>query len=996
MENENQNDNSTQSILYHFSKKVLFLSLLFLLVNAAWFSLAVVQQSVGPFREVAPRIVFSEGQEVSLKTPYDSTYLSAQPDQVLLTNSYIKTGDQSFAEIRIEDNVIRLDQNTEIRFLENHFLSRHFPRFVFQLESGSVWVNAFDPIIISTPRGDAQFSHSVGSYTYNRPLNRVFSITGNVDLNLKGSDGEELARFVIPLKNQIVFADSQIIPEYARLEYTKMKKELKMGPVSPAIFEEEWVQRNAKNDVIRLLSVNDVIYSTSIYEVRSRYHEFREKLALIPSQKRMERLQLAELKFQYLLGGVHKDNDSEKAESLLAELDDLKEILTGDPLFNNLLESQFYSIYNVPKGSSAYLTKEYLRQYLLSRDKNPEILRTYLADLDYLLRSEDNKKAIELTEHWVEQWKPGFKKSHRDEFDQQVRIYQNILLSYADRIDTKLLTILDKIGDYRLANAEEGDETLFEIALERLEVSKYLIAALRYPEAKTYLKTSYSQLNLSEKETSAARDLFIQEAALLADRIAFAEQSLRAAAEEEAEQAQFKDYLANQERDKTLSERFEEILKEEEPQDDVILYPTLHEVSQRFTVARIALLEEDIAVDTEDPFSFEIKSARFVDRAQDGTLVSFSAQYDYSTNGIYDIVLNDDPLGGSFTLDDFVRIAKSPEASIKIDHLPDPDAGDLVDFLNLDTSEEAARSQATAQDLAIQLTIKELEGFGILISSDQQMTILNTATLNEFKVSNVFIEDDDNRKTSISFKYNTSNKIASDISLKEDQNVGLPSTLSIDRLVNVVFTSLYGKEQEVEAVRSTVKEFVALNLVIDERDIRFADSDRNIVEFKKVRLDIMPIEFAGTFNRASKTFISTDHKLLVADNQGVKEYISYLSELWLIDYLTKQGIELTEVNIITPLPAERVKIEDYERGDKILNFTFEVNSNRLANISIHGVDSVVNSLSFEEFANIKGNPKPVEAPVEEPAEEEPSEETIEEPIEELLEDTPSIPVDEEI
>ncbi|MCK5601851.1 hypothetical protein KAR91_08285, partial [Candidatus Pacearchaeota archaeon] len=99
------------------------------------------------------------------------------------------------------------------------------------------------------------------------------------------------------------------------------------------------------------------------------------------------------------------------------------------------------------------------------------------------------------------------------------------------------------------------------------------------------------------------------------------------------------------------------------------------------------------------------------------------------------------------------------------------------------------------------------------------------------------------------------------------------------------------------------------------------------------------------------------------------------------------GIELTLVNIITPLPAEKVKIEDYERGDKILNFTFEVNSNRLANISIHGVDSVVDSLTFEEFANIKGNPpKPIEPIVEE----EPVEEIIEEPIEEPL-DVPAIP-----
>lgn len=991
MENENQNDNSTQNILYHFSKKVLFLSLLFLLVNAAWFTLAVFQRSVGPFREVAPRLVFSEGQEVFLKSPYNSDYTLAQPDQIFLTNSSVKTGNQSFAEIRIEDNVIRLDQNTEIRFSENHFLSRYLPRFVFQLESGSVWVNAFDPIVITTSRGEVRFAHSVGSYTYNRPLNRVFSISGNADLALKDSDGKVLKDFVIPLKNQIVFADSQIIPEYARLEYTKLKKELKMGPVSPSIFQEEWVQRNAKNDVIRLLNLNDVIYSASIYEFRNRYHQLREKLALIPSQKRMERLQLTESKFQYLLGGIYRDNDTEKADDLLQELDVLKGYLAGDPLFNEIMESQFYAIYNVPQGSSGYLVKEYLRQYLFSRDKDPEILRTYLADLDYLLRSNKNKDSIELSKLWLEQWSLGFRKSHAQEFDRQVRIYQSALLAYAGQIDTKLLDILDEIGDYRLANTDRGDETLFEIALERLEISKYLIAALRYPEAKTYLKTSYSKLNLADSTASpAARDLFIKEAALIADRIAFSEQSLRAAAEE-SDQSQFKDYLANQERDKTLSERFEAILKEDEPQDDVILYPTPSQVSQRFTLARIALLEDDIEVDIKNPFEFKIKNARFVDRADDGSLVYFSAQYDYSTNGIYDITLNNKPLGGSFTFDDFIRIAKRGDDSpVKIDHLPDPDSTNLADFLNLDSSEEAARSQATAQDLAVQLMIKELEGFGVLISNSQQITVLNTVTLNEFNVSNVFIEDE-NRKTQVSFKYNTSNKVISGISLaKEDLGVKLPASVPVDRFVATVFNSLYGKEKEVEAIRTTVKEFSALNLVLSERDIRFADSNYNLVEFKVARFSKMPIEFSGTLNRTSKKFVKTQHELLSTEDQAVPEYLSQLAELWVIDYLKSQGIGIYEFNIITPLPAEKVVIEDYVRGDKILNFIFEVNSNRLSKISIQGTDSKVDSMSFEEFANIKGNP-PVETPAVEESVEPSIEEQTEEQVEEQVITSPSIP-----
>ena len=178
-----------------------------------------------------------------------------------------------------------------------------------------------------------------------------------------------------------------------------------------------------------------------------------------------------------------------------------------------------YAIRNARFDTPAYLLKEYLRQYLLAKDKNPEILRTYLADLDFFLRSGEIQAAETLAAEWLKQWKPDFRTDYRNEFDQQTHIYYHLILAYIDEISPKFLAILDDIGDYRLQNATNREDTLLEIALERLEVSKYLVAAYRYTEAKTYLKTSYAQLNLAQQETDPQRKRELEQIAEICNHV---------------------------------------------------------------------------------------------------------------------------------------------------------------------------------------------------------------------------------------------------------------------------------------------------------------------------------------------------------------------------------------------------------------------------------------------------------------------------------------------
>ena len=127
---ENQNDNLLNGVLYHFSKKVLLLSLLFLVLNAAWFGLILSGQSKVDHRDIAPKLLFANNQIVKLKTPFDSAFFEAKPNQELLAGTQLSTGDKSFVEIRLEGNVLRLDENTNVTFLENNFDDFSKPRFV--------------------------------------------------------------------------------------------------------------------------------------------------------------------------------------------------------------------------------------------------------------------------------------------------------------------------------------------------------------------------------------------------------------------------------------------------------------------------------------------------------------------------------------------------------------------------------------------------------------------------------------------------------------------------------------------------------------------------------------------------------------------------------------------------------------------------------------------------------------------------------------------------
>lgn len=936
---------------YHFSQRIVFLSLFFLAINLAFYVVALFGAPPQTVRVVAPTVSFASGQEIYVRTPYAATFEPAVAGQALFEGMSLKTGSDSFAEVHLEGNLVRLDQNTEVRFEENHFRERGKPRLVLGLNSGSVWVNAFDSIAVRIPRAEAVFFHGVAMVTYSEPLNRITSIIGSADLILNDAEGSDLAHFSIPFRQQIAFADQQIIPEYSRLHYSKLKKELKLGPVSNRILQEDWVKRNTQGDLKLFLAENHYLYSNNSYQLKEKYLAVLENLSLLPAKTRALRLDRAKILLKYVLGGVQQRGSKVDATELLATFTTLIDPIKGDAELSDLMERQFYAIQNAPADSPAYMTKEYLRTLLLSQN-NPEMLRSYLSDLDFFLRSGTAPQALKVAELWLSRWTPAFASSHSDEFELQARVYHSLMLAYASQVDSSLLTILEKAEDLRLAQSSDSEETLFEIALERLDMSKYMVAASRYSEAKSYLRTSYAKLNLGEREASAAaREIFIKDATLLADRIDFAEQSAHAAAGPLDEKA-FIDYLSTQERDKTLEQRFTSFLEDSKPQEILKVPPTIPEVSQRFAASRIVVLDQDIATMPGAPFEFHVANARLVDRAPDGSAIAFEANYNYSTNGIYDISMGGKPIRGNYSLDDFVRIALTGTSA---EELTAPTSETAVSgYLDLSSTEEAQRSQVIAQDLAVQLVMSELATYGIVVPSVTQVQVTDTATLTSFRVTGAIIEDTTKKRVvKTNFNYDSVTKTLSDISLDAVAAV-LPKEVPVGQFVSMIFTTIYGKEEQEKATTATIAQLARSGMILLASDTTFADAAFNIVEFQKMRLSAMPIEFSGTYDRRTSLFTTIQSALLTRTNVSAESFASEAAFLFLTDYLAKQGITVTAANIKTKLPAEKVLIQDYVRGDKVINFTFDVVNNRLLDISLKGSTSVVKSMTFEEFKLVGG------------------------------------------
>jgi hypothetical protein len=276
----------------HFSRKVLLISFIFLLANLGIYGLRYMVGQPDLLRSVAPKLVSEKISEVEIKSAYDEAYVAAQPDQEVFSGSFVKTEEGEFVELVLGENSIKLDENTEVQLLRNTFQGGvrympDMPRLILKLHSGNIWVDAFDLLEIETQRSRVRLNHGIAIMTYSAPINRLMVVTGAADLKLLTEEGEVLSEFVVPLHNQVTFVDTQLTETYAALKPSKLRKELKMTPISEAVLEGEWVAQNAydfQEDQATFSS--GLIMSSLSYRLRSAYQSVVSALTFIPEARR--------------------------------------------------------------------------------------------------------------------------------------------------------------------------------------------------------------------------------------------------------------------------------------------------------------------------------------------------------------------------------------------------------------------------------------------------------------------------------------------------------------------------------------------------------------------------------------------------------------------------------------------------------------------------------------------------------------------------------------
>ena len=944
----------TQELTPHFSRKVLLLSIIFLLANLGIYGLRQLAVSGPELSLVTPKLVSATLEEIEVQLPYEERYRAAKAGQEVFSGSAIRTGEKEFAELVVGNNVIKLDEQTEIRVLSSNFAetstySPDTPRLEIELLSGSLWINAFDLVEIRSERSISRLHHNVGIVTYSKPINRHMVITGDATLSLLSEEGLKLSEFVVPLGNQVTFIDTQITDNYKALKPSKLKKELKMTPISEEIMADQWVVRSLKDLEQERENFRQVLINSDLaYQIRSTFQKAFSYLTFVPEAKRNLTLRRAETILGYMLGAVHESDDVALTKELLAELDTVFEGREGDPLLQGLSVETLFSIENTQPGSPAYLVKESLMNRV-SKNEGPYVYRIYLTDLRRSLFEGNLRDTEKIGESWLDSWTVGKTKNSLDEFDRQSQILNHTILSYIDSIPLAILDIFDETGARKLAQAVDQEEARFEVTSDRLQIAASLVSGYRYALAKQYLKNSYLSLNIEELSPDlASTKIFLENGKLLAQRIEYADDVLHGAATP-INETNFRDYFQTVKRDEALSEdlrKFFELDQEEIIEEAFVEAPTAAQVSSNFLDARINVNFADISLLPDSGFQYQIKNARLMDRSSNNETLSFDAKYDFVSNSVFNVMVEDKTYQGSFTLPDIVIVLK--EGGILESRVQAPKVEEGVELLITDQDKIAAlEGQAIAQDVARQLAYNKLTAYGIVIPEVKfNIEILDTLSLSQFRIKSALIpRTDGGDAIAISFDYHSGTDVASKVLSTE--GVTLLETVLAKDLAKQVLDKVLELEKELKVVGQFTTFARQNDLFIDPDDIIYSDS--GLLSLTGLEQLGLGVTVSATYNPDSKTFSTVSHPLLSAQEIEIKPYFEALAKAYVVDFMFQNGFLLSEDQVITSYPFNKISITLLAIDGHQFSFDLDIAGEKALKVIRAGDSEVLSQLSFDEL-----------------------------------------------
>lgn len=938
----------------HFSRKILFLSLIFILANLGIYGLRLLTAQPEALKATAPKLVSATIGDILVKSPYDGDYGPATQDEEIYAGTSVKTGDKEFAELILDNNTIRLNEQTEIRITRNDYYANPVylpdtPRLGIELISGSIWVNAFDLIDVMAPRSMTSLHHSVAMLTYTNPINRLMVVTGSADLSLLDADGKVLSDFVVPLNNQVTFVDSQITPTYAALKPSKLRKELKMAPLAPEVMADEWVSRNV-NEMAQVKEefAGTLIDSAWSYKLTSTYETILSYLTFSPDAQRNLTLEKAKTIVAYLLGGVQKSGNLAEAQTLIDQLDSLWATRSEDPAMDDLLVQTLYAIeYSSPK-TPAYLLKD---DFILkvAQKEGPGVYGIYLTDLRRAFYDNDTKSADVIADKWLASWKPRLKKDTIAEFERQGQILEHTILSYIGAVSPEVLNVFDESGMMDLAKAKDTEETRYEIITNRLQVAASLISSYRYALAKQYLKNSYLGLNIENLSPDlASTQVFTENGKLLAQRLEFADAVLHGAAQP-IDETQFAQYFQTIRRDQALSADLRKFFQLDQGQTAVETKaeaPTAEQVASRFLDDRINVNFTDINLKEGPGFTYDIKNARLIDRGSDGSLLSFDATYDYMSNSVTDLIAFGNTYHGPFALEDAVTLMK--QGGNLESRIPKPEVQQGVEMLITDQAKiQAQEGQAIAQDVARQLAYNQITQYGITIPDLKfNIDITDAVNLNQFAIKKALIDrPDQSTPVSISFDYSSASGEVTDV--MSEEGVLLIGKTQIADLKAQVIAKTQEVEKELQAI-SAFEGFVSdNNLTIDPQNVIYTQNA--LISFKDLELTSLGLKVTGLFDPVTKLFVSVSHPLLSMQGIGVREYFKMLSDQFVIQYMSGKGFTVTADQIQSRYPFDEIAINKLNIGGYLFSFTLDMTANKALGVKRENSSVVIDELTLDEL-----------------------------------------------
>lgn len=943
----------TQDLTPHFSGKVLLLSVIFLLANLGVYGVKNGASDEAVFTSAIPRLISANPQNVEIKSLYDTVYRPAEANQEIDPDTFIKTGEKEFAELVVGNDVIRLDQQTEIRVINNasfgfNAYSSQVPTLELELLSGGISVKAFDLIEIHSKRSIVNLNHGVGILSYVNTLTKLMVVTGDAHVRFLDEGGRGFGEFFVPLNNQVTFADSQITEAYASLKPSKWKKELKMMPIPADLLTDDWVVRNANDFGTEKASHSlSLIDSESIYKIKAGYQKLLSYFTFTSEARQNLIIKEAKTMLGYLLGGIQTRGDLTRADEIMQEFEGLLNIGQSDPILHELVTQTLFDTEFSAFGSPAYKLKEFLVDQVVKKE-GPVVLRLYLEDLRRALLQNDLKNSEAIAKKWVVKWSPDFLKENASEYDRQSQILNHTILAYISIVPASILDIFDQTGAGKMTYSGDVEEARFEVASDRLQIASSLISSYRYSVAKDYLKKSYLSLGIEKLNPELdSTKIFLESSNFLAERIDYAENILHGAAKP-IDETDFLNYSLTLKRNASLSEDLRKFFELDKQASDVstqMQAPTADQVASRFLDARINVNYSDISLRPDSGFYYDVKNARLIDRGSKNETFSFDATYDYTSNSVTDVVTEGKSYQGSFTLPDIVTVLKQ---GISLGpKIPTPKTQDDIASLITDQEKTSAlEGQAIAQDVARQVAYNRLIAFGISIpDANFDIEILDTVNLNFFHVKNALISRQDGDGITIAFDYHSA-------SGEIDQVVGKEGVILIEKIdAKDLSSEVLKKTLELEKQLQVVSQFNLFikqnQLFIDPKNIVYTSA--SLLSLTDLELTTLGLKVSGLYDPETSKFVFVNHTLFSAKDIDVKDYFNQLANLYIISFMQAHGFSLKTDQLQSTYPFSKIFINQLMVGSTLFSFNLDITGLRALNVKSSTSPQVISVMPLDDL-----------------------------------------------